>query len=63
MVGRIVGLLLVFAIPSVEKDIGILRIGFVLLPVELLGVAYWWGKHRQDRLLIPLLGIMAVIYH
>ena len=63
MIGRIIGLILSFSIINVEELIGILRVGFIVFPIELLGIAYWYGKERKSSYIIPTLGIMSVIYH
>jgi len=49
--------------PVVGASIGVFRPSYILLPVELLGIAYWWGRRGKDwRLFVPLV-ILSPIYH
>ena len=48
---------------TIEVTIGSLRPSFIIMPLEFLGLAYWWGNRGNDWRLYPLLAIGAVVYH
>lgn len=61
--GSILAIAISLSIPKIDLWLGALRVGYILLPLQLIGVSYWWGRNRDDRLIIPLLALWAVIYH
>jgi uncharacterized membrane protein len=55
--------LLSVSLRSIEVALGSLRPSFIVLPIELLGIAYWWDNRGNDWKLYPLLAIGSVVYH
>ncbi len=49
--------------PIVGAKVGSLRPSYMLLPFELLGVAYWWSKRPPNVQLISSLILWSMIYH
>jgi len=48
---------------TISQGIGSLRVNYILLPIELLGIATWWGSRGNEWKLIPAMAVWAVIYH
>lgn len=47
----------------IDVSVGHTRASYIFMPVELLGISYWWGKEKRSSIyLIPLI-LWFMIYH